>query len=167
MTKVSGMAACGGMAVLMAASAGGQTSNPVNPIDRRTAAQLSEQSKTLMTKAKTDPTGMAGATLENYPGHFTMLTVRTKTGGAEVHRDFTDIFFVLDGEATVITGGTVVDGKETTPGETRGAKVEGGTETRMGKGDVIHIDAKVPHQILIAPGKTFTYYIVKVEVPKS
>jgi mannose-6-phosphate isomerase-like protein (cupin superfamily) len=140
---------------------------PVKGIDRRSDAAIEAQAKTLMTQALASPSGSASVTLETYPGHITMLTVRTKSGGAEMHRDMNDMFVVLDGEAAETTGGTIVGAKETTPGETRGTRVDGGTETPMRKGDVIHISPNTPHQTILAPGKTFTYYVIKVAVPKS
>jgi mannose-6-phosphate isomerase-like protein (cupin superfamily) len=135
-------------------------------IDRTSSAQMEEQAKKLLADALKSPAGSASATLESYPGHYTMLTVRTQSGGAEMHANFNDIFFVVDGEATEITGGSIVDGKESAPGETRGTRVEGGTSTPMRKGDVIHISPHTPHQIILAPGKSFTYFVVKVAVPK-
>ena len=48
------------------------------------------------------------------------------------------------GEVTMVYGGTIVDGKTTAPGETRGPSIKGGTEVKLGPGDVLHIPAKVP-----------------------
>jgi mannose-6-phosphate isomerase-like protein (cupin superfamily) len=155
------------MFLLLSVQGGAQKPAAATGIDRRSAAQISEQAEILMEQAKASPSGSASVTLEKYPGHLTMLTVRTKSGGAEMHRDWNDFFIVLDGEATERTGGTIVDGKENSPGETRGTRVDGGTETPMRKGDVIHISPNTPHQTILAPGKTFTYYVIKVEAPKS
>jgi quercetin dioxygenase-like cupin family protein len=44
--------------------------------------------------------------------------------------------------------------------------IEGGERHVMRKGDVVHISPDVPHQTLVASGKTFTYYVIKVEAPK-
>ncbi len=162
-------AAVGMLVVAMGtwSAAAGQQAGSGNGIDRRSAEQIATQAKAMTGEAQKSAAGIASATLEKYPGHLTMLTVRTKSGGAEMHADWNDIFVVLDGEATVMTGGTIVDGKESSPGETRGTRVEGGTLTPMRKGDVIHISPNTPHQALLAPGKTFTYYVIKVEAPKQ
>ncbi len=139
-----------------------------NGMDDRTADSLAAQAKTMLEQAKKTDSGNVAVTLEKYPDHFMMLSVRVKSGGAEVHANYNDIFIALDGEATVITGGTVVDPKESsTPGETRGSRVEGGVSTVMHKGDVMHISPGVPHQTTVAPGKTFTYYVVKIAAPKQ
>jgi mannose-6-phosphate isomerase-like protein (cupin superfamily) len=136
-------------------------------IDRRSHQQLEEQARSMLADALKSPSGIASVTLEKYPGHSTMLTVRTKPGGAEMHAQWNDIFFVLDGEATELVGGTIVDPKSAPGGETRGTRVEGGTPTPMRKGDVIHISPNTPHQTVVAPGKTFTYYVIKVAAPTS
>ena len=62
----------------------------------------------------------------------------------------------------VIRGGTIVDGKTTAPGETRGASIKGGTEVKLGAGDVLHIPAKIPHQMKLAQGAQVTYFVIKV-----
>ncbi len=131
-------------------------------IDRDSEAAIDAQARTLLTEAQSSPDGLATITLKKYPDHSTMLTVRTKSGGAEMHAGYNDIFVVLDGEATEITGGTIVDPTQFSPGETRGERVEGGVSTVMRKGDIIHIDPNTPHQIILPPGHTFTYYVIKI-----
>ncbi|MFT4114689.1 cupin domain-containing protein [Silvibacterium sp.] len=137
--------------------------SPVAPFDEFTSEQWKAQAAGLLSQAKASPTGTASVTLKKYPGHFTMLTVRTRSGGAEQHDHAADIFFVLDGEATEITGGTIEGASMAKPGETRGSGITGGTEHRMQTGDIIHIAPGTPHQTLVAPGKTFTYYVIKVD----
>ena len=73
-----------------------------------------------------------------------------------------DIMFISEGRVTMVYGGTVVDGKTTAPGETRGSGITGGTEVKLGPGDVLHIPAKVPHQMKLAPGAKVTYFVAKV-----
>jgi len=72
---------------------------------------------------------------------------------------------VIDGEATVVTGGTLVDGKDISPDEVRGDKMVGGVPHAVHKGDTLHIDANVPHQTIVAPGKTVAIYMVKSDEP--
>jgi mannose-6-phosphate isomerase-like protein (cupin superfamily) len=111
--------------------------------------------------------GLLSENLEAYPGSTTQLSVRTASGGGELHQHWQDNFFVVSGEATEIIGGKVVDPKETTPGEIRGTRVEGGESHLMHKGDVLHIAANTPHQMILAPGATFVYYVIKVEEPTA
>jgi mannose-6-phosphate isomerase-like protein (cupin superfamily) len=111
--------------------------------------------------------GFVAENMEVYPGSTTQLSVRTASGGGELHQRWQDNFFVVSGEATEIIGGKVVDPKETTPGEIRGARVEGGESHLLHKGDVLHIAANTPHQIILAAGATFVYYVIKVEEPAA
>jgi mannose-6-phosphate isomerase-like protein (cupin superfamily) len=127
------------------------------------AAQLKQMAQKLEQQESFRSTGSAFETLDTYPGSYTMLSVRNKTGGAELHEHYADIFFVVDGEATLTSGGTVVDPKTTAPGEARGSAVSGGVEQKLGKGDVVHIPPNTPHQLSIPKGKSFTYFVVKVK----
>ena len=111
--------------------------------------------------AKSD--GSASETLEKYPHHYTMLAFRQHSGGGELHQNFADIFYILDGRASVLTGGSLVDEKTSGPGEMRGKSVEGGSRQELKAGDVVHIPAGMPHQMLVAEGESITYYVVKVE----
>jgi mannose-6-phosphate isomerase-like protein (cupin superfamily) len=154
-----GMAMAGVMAATMTQVGAAQKAPG---LDRHSATEIEAQAKTLLATAQKTPEGVAEATLDKYPGHITRLTVRAKSGGGEMHADWNDIFFVVDGEATEVTGGTIVNPKVISPGETRGTKVEGGTPTRMRKGDLIHIAPGTPHQIVLAPGTSFTYYLIKI-----
>ena len=123
---------------------------------------LAQQGKELLEKAKAG-NGSAGITLANYNGHYTMLTARTQSGGGEQHKHFADFLFVIDGEGTELTGGTLVDAKEGPNGEVRGTRLEGATPHVLHKGDVIHIPAGTPHQAIEAPGQSITIYVIKVQ----
>jgi glc operon protein GlcG len=86
---------------------------------------------------------------------------REKPGMVEVHVKDTDIIYVLDGSATFVTGGTMVDGKPIEPDEIRGASVAGGDTRRIAKGDVIIVPNGTPHWFQEVPSP-LTYYVVKV-----
>lgn len=107
--------------------------------------------------------GSASETLVKYPHHYTMLAFRNKNGGGELHENFADFFTIVDGHATLVTGGELVDGKTTAPGELRGSSVKGGTRQELKAGDEVHIPAGMPHQMLLGAGETVTYFVVKVE----
>jgi mannose-6-phosphate isomerase-like protein (cupin superfamily) len=136
------------------------------PFEQRSAEEIQKQAAHLLADAEKSPSGSSGVKLEIYPGHYTMLTARVKSGDPELHKNFSDFFFVLDGEATEIVGGTLVDPSEVSPGELHGSSIVGGQSHEMRKGGVIHILPNVPHQTIVARGKSFTYYVIKVEAPK-
>lgn len=130
--------------------------------DHWSNAELLERAKQLKAKAAQGD-GSASETLEKYPHHYTMLAFRERSGGGELHQNFADIFFILDGHATVVTGGSLVEQKTTGAGEMRGKSVEGGSRQEVKAGDVVHIPAGMPHQTLVRDGDTVTYFVVKVE----
>jgi mannose-6-phosphate isomerase-like protein (cupin superfamily) len=100
--------------------------------------------------------------LQKYGNHYTMLAHRETTGSSEIHEHEADIFFVQEGDSVIVTGGKMVGGHLQKPGELRGTSIEGGQKRSLKAGDVIHIPAGVPHQILVSPGKPITYFVVKV-----
>ena len=56
--------------------------------------------------------GSASETLKEYPRHFTMLSFRSRDGQAELHENFADLFYILDGRATLVTGGSLAEPSE-------------------------------------------------------
>jgi len=86
---------------------------------------------------------------------------REKPGEVEVHEKETDVMHIIDGDATLVTGGTVVGGKPTKPGQIRGTDVKGGQAQHVSKGDVIVVPAGTPHWFKEVP-KSVSYYVVKV-----
>jgi glc operon protein GlcG len=85
---------------------------------------------------------------------------RDKAGMVEVHEKDADIIYVLDGTATLVTGGEVLGGKTIAPGEIRGTDVKGGETRTISKGDVIIVPAGTPHWFKEVPGP-LNYYVVK------
>jgi mannose-6-phosphate isomerase-like protein (cupin superfamily) len=130
--------------------------------DHWSPAQLLERAQHLRQLAAQGE-GSASETLEKYPHHYTMLAFRTRNGGGEVHQNFADMFYILDGHVSVLTGGELVEQKITAPGEIRGASVKGGTRQDLQAGDVVHIPAGMPHQMLVPDGQSVTYFVVKVQ----
>jgi mannose-6-phosphate isomerase-like protein (cupin superfamily) len=101
--------------------------------------------------------------LESFKVH---ASRRTEAGKAEVHERETDVIYVLQGRATLVTGGQVVAGKPIGPGEIRGEAIAGGASQGLTPGDVMIVPAGLPHwfQTVEAP---FLYYVVKVVEPQG
>jgi mannose-6-phosphate isomerase-like protein (cupin superfamily) len=96
---------------------------------------------------------------------FTVSGVRrTGPGQVEVHEKETDIFYIVDGDATFVTGGKMIGGKQTRPDQWLGQNIEGGETRHLAKGDVITIPAGTPHWFKEVP-KSINYYMVKVLKP--
>ena len=125
------------------------------------AQDIQKQLADLAPQAKSS--GSSGSTLGDYTSHQIKLSVRTSSGGAEVHAHYDDVFFVTQGQATLTTGGTVVDPKTDADGETKGPSIQDGKTQVISVGDVVHIPAGTPHQLKIAPGTLFSTIVVKVK----
>jgi mannose-6-phosphate isomerase-like protein (cupin superfamily) len=89
---------------------------------------------------------------------------RDAPGQVEVHEKETDVIYVIDGQATFVTGGTLVGGKTTGPGQLLGTGINNGQSRKLVKGDVIVVPAGVPHWFKEVP-QPISYYVVKVIKP--
>jgi mannose-6-phosphate isomerase-like protein (cupin superfamily) len=134
----------------------------LNRLDHWSPAILLERAAYLRKLAKLGD-GSASETLKEYPRHCAMLLFRSREGLAEVHENFADLFYVLDGRATLVTGGTVAGAVTIGPGEMRGDSIEGGARQELRAGDVACVPANLPHQMLVAGGKTATCFVIKIQ----
>lgn len=101
-----------------------------------------------------------GAPLTETAGYKVHASRRDAPGAGEVHVADTDIFYVLSGSATLVTGGTLIEPREVAPLELRGTRVEGGDERVIRAGDVIVVPNGTPHWFKAVSGPV-TYYVVK------
>jgi glc operon protein GlcG len=86
---------------------------------------------------------------------------RDKPGLAEIHTLDTDIIYVMEGTATLVTGGTAVNAREIAPNEIRGSRIEGGDTRQLSKGQVIIVPSNTAHWFKEVNGE-FLYYTIKV-----
>jgi glc operon protein GlcG len=136
-------------AVLVAAPAGAAEGGVLHlPADKMTAAFVK---------------GESVAARENYK---VSANRRDAAGQPEVHEKDTDVFHVVSGTATFVTGGTVVGGKATAPEEIRGTSIEGGEARTLRAGDVIVVPRGTPHWFKEVPGPV-TYLVIKVRAPET
>ena len=131
-------------------------------VDNATRSDLLAQGRDLKQSA-VHGSGTAAIKLKDYPNHYTMLSYRNTTGGSEIHEHYADFFIVLQGSATLMTGGKLTNDTTASPGEHRGTAIEGGTPTPLHEGDCVHIPAGTPHQLLIPTGSDFLYYVIKAK----
>jgi len=75
----------------------------------------------------------------------TVIANRGRQRGAEMHAMTNHVFIIVDGEAEFVTGGTMIEPQEISPGQTRGKGIVGGVTHHLSKGDVIAIPANTPH----------------------
>ncbi len=105
---------------------------------------------------------VADEQLANYGKHSLRVTHREGSGEAEIHKSVVDIFVVQSGHATLLVGGTLIEGRDTGPGEIRGKAISGAEKRELTAGDIAHIPTGMPHQVTVEKGKQLTYVIVKV-----
>lgn len=122
-----------------------------------TKAEIQSKAKA----AKIDEHKVGLDRVANWGNHGLLLVHREGDGEVEVHDTQVDVVTVISGEGTLLVGGTLTDGHQTAPGEIRGEKVTGASSHKMAPGDVFHIPAKVPHQMLVP--KDLVIQVVKVD----
>jgi uncharacterized RmlC-like cupin family protein len=129
--------------------------------DHWTAGQFATHEETLHKGMKN---GLASETLGNWGNHLLLKTRREATSGqAELHEKQADLIVVQSGQATIVIGGRILNGKTTAPNEVRGTSIEGGARQSLQAGDVLHVPAKTPHQVLLDRGQTLDYIVLKVD----
>lgn len=142
-----------------AVSAAGQTSKP------RTAGSKGPASTAQYVPAEKVAAALKDGTRIAAGSDFIALGAkRTGPGQVEVHEKETDTFYVLDGEATFITGGTMIGGKLARPHQWYGTSIEGGETHHLKKGDFVTIPAGIPHWFKEVPA-SINYYVIKVVKP--
>ncbi len=129
-----------------------------NTVDRYSTQDLTAIREKL---SATHPT-FKSEQLKQYKGHYTMVAHREATGSSEVHEHEADLFVITAGEGTLVTGGKLVNSRVEKAGELRGTAIAGGDKIHYAPGDVIHIPAGVPHQMLVEKGQPVTYFVMKV-----
>src|SRR5882762_4794126 len=111
---------------------------------------------------KVSATMVKGGSIINDHG-LIVLAQRRGAGEVEVHERTNHVFIIVEGEATLVTGGTLVGARQTTPDQRRAASIQGGQTHHLTKGDVITIPAKTPHWWKEVPTQTIAYYAVNIE----
>jgi mannose-6-phosphate isomerase-like protein (cupin superfamily) len=143
---------------------GPRTQVSANPGPVLLVNDLPKQLDALVPEAKSK--GSSGSTVADYGKYKIQLSVRTQSGGAEIHAHWDDVMTVEQGSATLVTGGTVADGStDPNTGETHGARVDEGQSQLLKAGDVVTVRAGTPHQILVEPGSVYEAVVVKIHEP--
>ncbi|HWQ32166.1 MAG TPA: cupin domain-containing protein [Blastocatellia bacterium] len=101
--------------------------------------------------------------LADYGSSNVAISHREANGIPEMHDQMDDYFVVQSGEAVLVIGGEIINPKSPEPNETRGESIKGGEQRKLTPGDVVHIPARLPHQLLVEKGKQFTYFVIKVK----
>jgi mannose-6-phosphate isomerase-like protein (cupin superfamily) len=134
-----------------------------NGVDYYSAADLQAKAKASAERAKPDTHSAIVTPLLKYRDDYTLFAFRNADGQAELHEHESDLYLVVDGEATLVTGGEMLNRTQKAPGEFIGSGISHGESHVLRKGDVVHIAPNVPHQLKLKPGQTFSYFVEKVK----
>ena len=126
------------------------------------AQSMKDFDQKLEAKSQGSPNKVGAEIVTRYGNHLMWQVHREGSGAAELHVKESDTFIVNGGEATVIVGGTMAGKKSIGPNEFQGSSINGGTRTKINPGDIFHIPADTPHQVLVEQGTKFAYMILKV-----
>jgi len=128
-----------------------------------TSASLVKLNESMGEDAANDPHHFAVRQLADFPNDSFLQVRRQADGPVEWHETQVDVFFVQSGSATLLLGGTLVNGETVAPHEKRNGTIQGGVRRKISAGDVVRIPARVPHQVLLDGSQEFDYFVIKVK----
>lgn len=102
-------------------------------------------------------------TISRNPGHSMYLVLRGKTDLAEFHETESDFQISMAGTATFVIGGELVDKEIRARKQQRGSAIRGGASYQLHPGDIVHVPPAVPHHLVIPPGETYLYLLIKID----
>lgn len=124
---------------------------PGSPASYKSAQELADVLKSVAANAG----GMSSSAVANTDQYRVNVVHRVKPAGALAHAGNTELHYIIDGSATVVTGGTIVGGA--TAGA---ATIKDGVTQKVAKGDVIIVPANSPHWYSAVEGSV-TYLEVR------
>lgn len=128
---------------------------PGSPATYKSAQELADVLKAVAA----NPGGMSASAVSNTDQYRINVVHRVKPAGALAHAGNTELHYIIDGSATVVTGGTIVRGA--TAGA---ATIANGVTQKVSKGDVIVVPANSPHWYSVVDGSV-TYLEVRWLAP--
>jgi mannose-6-phosphate isomerase-like protein (cupin superfamily) len=128
---------------------------PGSPATYKSAKELADA----LNAAKAGASGMNSSAVANTDQYRINVVHRVKPAGALAHAGNTELHYIIDGAATVVTGGSIVRGA--TPGL---ATIENGVTQKVAKGDVVIVPANSPHWYSAVEGSV-TYLEVRWLAP--
>jgi glc operon protein GlcG len=134
---------------------------PVAAAQAQSTAQASDAAVTYLSADRVQAAFAKGVPMIEVGDYKIHASRREGPGMAEIHTRDTDIAYILQGSATLVTGGSAVGVKQTGPEELRGTAIEGGETRELKVGDVVVIPNGTPHWFKTVQGPLL-YYVVKV-----
>lgn len=131
-------------------------------LEKSTVVIAPQQVESVLQEKLAGTAGESGGGLLDGSGFRIGALKRKFPGEVEIHKNDTDIMYILSGTATLITGGSVVNEHATSPAEFRGAAIRNGTHHLLAPGDVVVIPKQEPHWFQDVAG-TVSYIVIKVQ----
>ena len=98
----------------------------------------------------------------DYRSHDVQVIHRSGYTQPEIHADKWDIYVILDGSGKVHVGGERVNWIDGRPPEEQRPRLQGAQEFEVSVGDMLHVPARVWHQVLTEEGRSITYALINV-----
>lgn len=146
--------------LLLASPAFAQAPAPT-PTDRTKATLFtSAELKAALGKLPTERPAASVRVFSLDPYNVAVEQRQPREQGAAAHADRAELFYVIEGSGTMLTGGTISDGKQSGV-NTQGTKIDGGTRLQFNPGDFIMVPSGVPHQFvdLSSPVRVMSMYL--------
>lgn len=74
----------------------------------------------------------------------------------EIHELKWDLYMILDGSGTLLVGGERVGWVDGRPPEEQRPELRGARAFQVTEGDLVHVPARVCHQVVLEPGASMT-----------
>ena len=137
-----------------------------NPTASRTMVSAADVAA-MMAKAKADrkpdQANLAQSMIQLAPYNVS-LEYRAAVANAAVHDKEAELFYVVDGSATLVTGGKLKGETRTNPENSSGSGIEGGVTRHVAKGDFIMVPEGTPHWFSAIDG---TVVLMSLHLPHS
>jgi mannose-6-phosphate isomerase-like protein (cupin superfamily) len=92
------------------------------------------------------------------------LEYRASVGPAAIHEKEAEFFYVIDGSATMVTGGKLVGESRTNADNLTGSAIEGGSTRSVAKGDFIVVPENTAHWFSAING---SITLMSLHVPRT
>jgi mannose-6-phosphate isomerase-like protein (cupin superfamily) len=120
-----------------------QTASPQTVVSAKEISSFLAKAKS---ERKPDQASFVQAILRVAPNTVNLeYRVAGLTANASIHEHEAELFYVVDGSGTMVTGGTLREEKRTNAANLSGTGIDGGTSRNISKGDVLIVPENTPH----------------------
>ena len=151
--------------VVTLVSSAASAQQPASPAASRTMVSAADV-QAMIAKAKSDRKDQAllAQSMIQLAPYNVSLEYRAAVANAAVHETEAELFYVIDGSATLVTGGKLTKETRTNAANLTGSGIEGGMSRRVAKGDFIMVPEGVPHWFSAIDG---TVVLMSLHLPHA